>query len=231
MKPERNHSLLDDLAQYGYPLLSPAAAPGPEEVLLRLAKQDDARLLEGFPVVLARGLAEKNPLDWENARWNPARDLSKKMRLRVSALLALSRLLFRLFGFDSVLTERASKLLSKLDPDKELLENVRKAFESSGDVPLDRLKLSPERFKNAFRQYVVERPREAASDNRKQELMLELQLSELFTSRQKTLLKKRLEGKAFTKTEREYYYRVLKKRLKALASDEVHLLARRILMA
>jgi len=68
-------------------------------------------------------------------------------------------------------------------------------------------------------------PQDKEVQKKKHALELELLLSEVFTARQKELLRKRLEGKTFTKTEREYFYRVVKKRLRALANDEVHQMA------
>ena len=59
-------------------------------------------------------------------------------------------------------------------------------------------------------------------------MKLELLLSELFTRRQKELLRKRAEGAAMTNTEKTYFYRTVNKRLKALADEEVHALARRL---
>jgi len=60
-------------------------------------------------------------------------------------------------------------------------------------------------------------------------MQLELLLSEIFTSRQKILLRKKAEGKPLSKTEREYFSRVVKKRLKALANDELHRFALNLL--
>ena len=63
-------------------------------------------------------------------------------------------------------------------------------------------------------------------EEQKNALELELLLSVLFTPRQKELLKKSLAGKPMTKTEREYYSRVVKKRLKAVADARLHQMAR-----
>ena len=50
-------------------------------------------------------------------------------------------------------------------------------------------------------------------------------LSELFTDKQKDLMFKVLNKEALTKTEREYYSRVVKKRLKALRNSDLQSLA------
>ena len=70
----------------------------PEKVLEELLRQEDARLLEGFPVVLAQALSGKELLAWENRSWFPEKVFSVKMKERWTGLMALSLLLFRLFG-------------------------------------------------------------------------------------------------------------------------------------
>jgi hypothetical protein len=50
-------------------------------------------------------------------------------------------------------------------------------------------------------------------------------LSELFTERQKYIIYRRMYGLSLSKTEREYYYRVVKKRLKAIANPHIHTIA------
>ena len=47
----------------------------------------------------------------------------------------------------------------------------------------------------------------------------------LFSPKQKELVLKRLRAGKFTKTEREYYSRVVKKKLSAMASKEIHKIA------
>ena len=78
-------------------------------------------------------------------------------------------------------------------------------------------------LKTSFRNYVVHQADPGKEfEAQKNALEYELLLSELFTPRQKELLQKRLAGKKMTKTEREYYYRVVKKRLAALADPRLH---------
>jgi len=51
----------------------------------------------------------------------------------------------------------------------------------------------------------------------------------LFSPKQEELIMKKLEGEAFTKTEREYYSRVVKKKLKVLADKPIHDLASKLI--
>jgi hypothetical protein len=53
-------------------------------------------------------------------------------------------------------------------------------------------------------------------------MQLELALSYFFTPKKKDILKKRLRGDVLTKTENEYFSRVVNKRLKALSNNALH---------
>ena len=61
------------------------------------------------------------------------------------------------------------------------------------------------------------------------ELALEYALSQIFTPKQKEIFLKRLRGKKLTKTEREYFYRVVKKKAVALTNQDLQRLAQQIL--
>ena len=228
MKTMDKERLLENLASYGYALFRPVSTKEPEAVLENLLKQDDTRLLEGFPIVFGNMLREKESLQWENPKWYPRGHLPRKSEQRLTGLLALSYLLFKLFGMDKSYESRTMKLLFKCTTGKPVLTQLEGPFMKSEPVPFDDLELSTERLKNNFRNYVVHAPESDEAQKKNHALELELLLSELFTPRQKELLRKQSEGKSLTKTEREYYYRVVKKRLKALASDELHQLARRL---
>lgn len=221
-------TLLENLSRYGYPLMQPLSSHEPEEVLENLLKQDDVRLLEGFPVVLWSMLKTKEKTTWESPHWHPAEELSLKAQHRFAYLLSLSYYLFRLFGVGKTFEDRVMKLIDKVEWGKQALVNSNKPFMSSETVAVDRVELSTERLKETFRNYATHSDENQNVQKKSHELEVELLLSELFTPLQKDLLRKRLEGKDLSKTEREYFYRVVKKRLKALANDELHQLARRL---
>ncbi|HRY86172.1 MAG TPA: hypothetical protein P5561_06585, partial [Candidatus Omnitrophota bacterium] len=122
--------------------------------------------------------------------------------------------------------DRTLKLLQKDPEGEEALERTEKDF-SGEEVKANGLRLSADRLKTGFRNYVVHQAGSGKElEAQKNALEYELLLSELFTPRQKELLAKRLAGKPMTKTEREYYYRVVKKRLVAMADDRLHQMAR-----
>ncbi|MBI4430122.1 MAG: hypothetical protein HY587_00220 [Candidatus Omnitrophica bacterium] len=224
------NQLLDYLAEHGYALMQPEAVVEPEEVLENLPRQNDARLLKGFPVVLFNALKKKDRLTWESRDWDPFKRFNGKEATRWLHLVALSFLLFRLFGLEKHYQEKVLKLFRKCKVGKTVLSRLEGPFLKSEQVLVGDVRLSTERLKNSFRRYVTLVSDEKQASQKKHELELELLLSELFTPRQKDLLRKKTDAKVFTKTEREYFYRVVKKRLRALASDELHQMAKSLLL-
>lgn len=223
------HTLLEQLAAHGYPLMQPVHRSDPETVLEYLLRQRESRLLEGFPVVFLSALRDKAHLRWELPDWKPEKRLGAAASRRLGRLLAVSDALFRLFGIEQSLQERARHLLLKCRQAEETLRQVETRFLKSGPLAMDGVELSTERLKQTFRTYYVNARAGTANPEQTQALELELLLSELFTPRQKELLRKRAEGATMTPTEKTYFYRTVRKRLKALANEDVHALARRLL--
>lgn len=222
--------LLESLAEYGYPLLRQSHSP--EVVLKNLLEGDDFRLMEGFPIVLANILQGQETFSWEKSACS-AWQLTRKAQKRLPVLLALSYLLFQGEGLGQNAKSRVLKLLQKFPDGKQVLKNVTAQFSKSERFKAGGEEFSVERFKNAFQTYRTQMgnsSKDQDSEKKKHDLQFELLLSEVFTPRQKLLLRKRLEAKPLTKTEREYFSRVLKKRLRALASDELHRMAHQLLL-
>jgi len=220
--------LLDSLAKYGYSLVRPMATEDPEALLRSLVEQDDARLMEGFPVVLANAM-KKKVLKWESGEQKLKGRLSGKVREKFVCLLALSYHLFKLFGLETGFQNRVKTLLNQLDQTGNVLKDVEEDFMNSKPVRADGVVFSTDRLKNTFRNYVLHPVDDREVERKKHELQLELLLSELFTLKQKSLIKKKLAGTSLSKTEREYFSRVVKKRLKALANVELQRLAAQLL--
>ena len=60
-------------------------------------------------------------------------------------------------------------------------------------------------------------------------IILDAYLDRLFSPKQKELVFKKRDGLAFTKTEREYYSRIVRKKLEAIANEEVGKIARTLM--
>ena len=229
MKTPSKEALMDRLADYGYVLMRPKSAGSGEGLLKNLLKQNDARLLEGFPVVFANLLKENERLRWEGKKWKPADEFSQKAEQRLAKMLALSYYLLQLFGLEKEYTSRTYKLLSRCKGwATDSLKEVSGPFQKSEPVKMDDVELSTERLKTNFRNYVVLAKESEEARQKRRALEFDLLVSELFTPKQKELMNKVSQNKPLTKTEKEYFSRVVKKRLKALADERVHQLAREL---
>ncbi len=215
--------LLEALAKYGYELNRPVHHYTGEDVLLSLVKENDARLLEGFPVAYKHVLDSPEYSGWGRESLSFQKDLSDKEKTKLLYLLLVTYLLFKLYGEENEKLKQTEVLLSKLSKDwKKDLKNVEEQFNSSELLKVDHvLSLSTDRLKRQYRNYVVHS--DLKNENSpKMDMELELLLSEFFTFKQKDLLKKRLRGRELSKTEREYFSRVVNKRLKALSNERLY---------
>lgn len=229
-KMTRNE-LLEALAEYGYELNRPMHHYKPMEVLLNLVKENDPRLLEGFPVAYDNMLNQKPPLNWKSYNDYLNKELSEDDRNKLFYLLLLSYLLFRLYGEDKLKLQETEYALSNLSSKwKDDLKDVENKFNYSDSVKInDRVDLSTERLKNQFRNYVVHFGSKSETEP-KMNMELEVLLSQFFAPKQKEVLKKRLRGEELSKTEREYFYRVVSKRLRALGNENLHQFAKSVVV-
>ncbi len=222
-------ALLSGLAQWGYPMLQVLPENEPEDVLLNLLRQKDMRLLEGFPVVFYHMLQEKPETRWERESWDPRAEMK-------SPVLFVTMVLGSLFLLEGQkenvqFLKRTRKILDQFPEFEDLEKKFREAFQKnlpwkvrSGETAYE---LSPERFKKTFTRY-KEKTYAPEAEQQKFQLEREWLLSELFTPKQKELMRKKMEGKKLTKTEKEYFSRVVKKRLRALADEQLHQLAQKL---
>lgn len=217
------NELLEALAQYGYELNKPAHQYKGEELLLNLLKENDSRLLEGFPVVYDNILSHQKQLNLDLGT------LSEKEKEKLLTLLLLTYALFKLFGENKSKLAETESALSKVSKKwKAVLGDVEDKFNRSDFVKVNGALLATDRLKKQFRNYVVHFGAKNENELRL-DMELELLLSQFFTPRQKDLLKKRAKHEEMTKTEREYYSRVVNKRLKALANEQLYAFAQSIL--
>ena len=90
--------------------------------------------------------------------------------------------------------------------------------------------MSGQRLKSTFKNYF---PKAISGFNEllsaKEDLGLEYALSQIFSPKQRDLFLKKLKGEKLTKTEKEYYSRVVKKKVLALANSRLHLLSQKLL--
>lgn len=220
--------LLRDLDRYGYSLVQPESSNA-SETLSRMLRSDEGRLLEGIPVVLTNVLMNKHKLDLEDFEESLPNALQRRFRI----LAALTYFFLLLVPDSDYARTQLGKYLKKREP--ALLEQVQQkvdagqAFNLAGGVSLD-----SQRLQNTYENYVVSQLIQSEEnlskklDSQRQMTFLE-SLAELFTERQRLLLFKQLNKEQLSKTEREYYSRTIKPRLKALSNKDVRSLAAALL--
>lgn len=217
----KREELIAALGNLGYPLVSPSgkrfSAKRIMEILGELALSREPRLIEGFPVILSTCAQMGLHLDLETFLSQQSRRSRKQRNLERLLLVSYALLdqenLKEPEGLTGAVESLQDKYADSLLEDEVVLE---------GGVSL-----STERLRNALRTYM--RSREANEKRRTRQRQLfqrDLNLSAVFSPKQKELVVKKLEGKPLTKTEREYYSRVVRKKLEALADSEVRKIAR-----
>ena len=228
MSPENSKELFAALARLGYPLLQPEGDADPNKVLAALAESEDTRLLEGFPVVLAHCVMGKEPrLNLETAE----KSLSNpEFHVRFWTLVAVSRYLFDLYDLGDKNWSGFS------DPKYQNAWNlIQEKTRNNQPLPFGNRQLDWDRLKKTFLEYVVgsrlaKQMTEKEKSDLSEDFRREYYLSLLLTPRQKDLLYKRLNKEKMTKTEREYFSRVVRKKLIALADPYLHALAQKALL-
>jgi hypothetical protein len=86
--------------------------------------------------------------------------------------------------------------------------------------------LEAQRLKNAFQSYLQETNGLNDVQSQRENLGLEYALSQVFSPKQKELFLKKLHGENLSKTEKEYYSRSVRKKVMALANENLHQLAK-----
>jgi len=216
--------LITALGELGYRLFTPEkqrlSSNKVLDVLDELAGSEDPRLIEGFPVVLANCAHRGIKLDIRSllSRYGPR---SQRRAGLEKLILASSDLL-------------AQEGLEKPEGLDGTVDTLRMNY---GDLLQEKVldlgkhrSVSTERLRNALRRYAIDLERSESvreRDRRRQfrSFQLDLHLSTLFPPKQKELILKKLKGDPLSKTEKEYYSRVVKKKLEGLANNELRKIA------
>lgn len=217
--------LMRRLAVWGFPLLEATKEEEVNSTLADMVKSHDARLWEGFPVVLA-GSAEKGLFDYVKAEKYLK---SRTDRMRFVSLVLFSLALYKTLGLKFSWEDDLLELFKNVDARKEY-KRYMEALENNSDLKVDNRVMSMQRMKSTFTNY-FKQSREDLHDFLavKDEMGLEYALSQVFSPKQKELFLKKLRNEKLSKTEREYFSRVVKKRVSALANQELNRLAQRLL--
>jgi len=217
----KKENLLKRLEMFGFPLFETGKSLDANGTLSQLVRSKDPRLLEGFPVVLANS-AQRGLFDYAGVM-KKLKDSSHKKTFR--QLLLVSLALYKVVG---VKFSWAEELLEKGNFNNEEFDKVYQQFrQRRNEVVYGGV--SVERLKNAFNNYFKQEEGKLSElTSLQEEFGLEYALSQVFSPKQKELFLKKLKGEKLTKTEKEYYSRVVRKKVEALANSELHQLAQKL---
>ncbi len=212
------------LNMLGYPMLERSQQQAANATLCDVAKSQDIRLWEGFPVMLANSIDKQ----WFNYSYIQKCTKSKILTNRFNSLITLSLALYRLLNVSSPQIAEFQKWYKpQVGNDfNYFLERMK----NHKDFMLSDKKMSSERTINAFRSYFGERKSQLTEFlSKKDSYDLQYALSKIFPTGQKNLIIKKLRGEKLTKIEQEYFSRVVKKKVMALANPELLKLAQKLL--
>lgn len=220
----KNDSLLKRLSALGFPLFEAEQDQKANLTLADMVKSKDLRLWEGFPVVLANSV-EKGLFDYDKVKQYLKKPLDKS---HLASLTAMSLALYKVLNLKFSWANKFYKSLS--GERKKQFNTFVEKLKNNDDFQVGGRVMSSRRLKSTFNNYFM-RAQSKLSDLlfMKEELGLEYSLSQLFSPKQKELFLKKLKREKLTKTEKEYFSRVVKKKVLALANPELHRLARRLL--
>jgi hypothetical protein len=196
-------------------------------ILDALASANDPALVVRFPVVLsicARNGVSLNSHALFSKYWE-----SSPKKKNLEKLLLISGELFDLEGIEA--PQNLKKIVRSLKAKYGSLQSARLLSLSSG------MTISIKDIQNTLRGYTTKiknaapvstsraSDREPKKDALQRSAELDACLDRLFPPKQKDLVFKKLNGESFTKTEREYYSRIVRKKLQAIANSQVGCIA------
>lgn len=220
----RNDDLIKRVGALGFSLFNVEEEPNANLTLADVVKSRDLRLWEGFPVVLAYS-AEKGLFNYDKVNLYLKKPLDRSY---LACLMVMSLAVYRFFNLKFSWTESLYNSFSG-DRKKEF-EGFLEKLKNDETLHVAGHAMSGPRFKTVFKNYFMQ---SQTSLNEllsvKDELSLEYALSQVFSPKQKELFLKKFKREKLSKTEKEYFSRVVKKKILALANQELHRLAQALL--
>lgn len=215
-----NEELIRKAAELGFQAEAQTGQNDANKTLAEVIQSYDNRLWEAFPVMLI-SVVETGKFSYESVSSSLAEEDRKYLKLLVFISLGLYDTLDLKFPW--------RKQLFGAFPAR-LIASFGEKLKSNAGLELGKITLQPEKLRENL---LMQRQKDNNSPMRggksREEAALESALSQIFTARQKALIFKRLNREKMTKTETEYFSRVIKKKAQALANDDLHRLARQAL--
>lgn len=221
----KNESLVKRLSKLGFPLFETEETVDANGTLADVVRSKDPRLWEGFPVILANS-AERGLFDYDSVLQHLKEERPERHNLL--SLVVMSLALYKALNTKFFW---ATKLYKSLPPDsKKEMDSFVEKLKKDEDFKVSHHLMSSQRLRSTFNNYFGQvRSRVSELLSMQEEFALEYSLSQVFSPKQKELFLRKLRREKLTKTEKEYFSRVVKKKVLALANPELHRFARRLL--
>lgn len=217
--------LLKQLKVLGFPLFEREEKADANFVLAQMVESKNFRLWEGFPVVLANS-AKKGLFNYDKV----AKYLeSSGHKDSFDELLGVSLALYKVLKLKAFWVEKIAQgyLVNKKEKYLYFLDKLKRnqIFKVAGR------QVASERLKSTFNNYYSLKVQKSVEDllSRREEFDLEYCLAQVFSPKQKELFLKKLRGQKLSKTDKEYFSRVVRKKVKALANSQLHRLAQKLI--
>lgn len=219
-----NDNLSKRLSMLGFPLLEVEESQDANSTLVDVVKSKDLRLWEGFPVILANSM-EKGLFNYDMAKQYLKNSFDESY---LDTLIIMSLALYEVLNLKFSWANKFYRSLQ--NNQKKKFDNFVKKLKKNRDFKVVGHVMSSQRLKSTFNSYFSQ-GQSRLNDllSIKEQFDLEYSLSQVFSSKQKELFLKKLKGEKLTKTEKEYFSRVVKKKVVALANPELHRLSQKLL--
>jgi hypothetical protein len=218
-----NNELRNKVAHMGLPMFEVEDKEDANAVLADVVKSRRLRYWEGFPVLLANS-EENKSFDLEEALVR----LDAKDRKPFFELLAMSLALYKTNRLKFAWAERLKNNFNNEEKDKYLDYLLK--FKNNENYKLAGYDMSSERVKTMFTNYFTQSQKKLYDyASAKDSFGLEYAMSQVFSPKQKELFLRKFKREKMTKTEREYFYRTVKKKALALANSDLQRMAKQVL--
>lgn len=217
-------SLPKRLKALGFSLFEPEETEDANLTLADVVKSRDLRMWEGFPTILANS-ATRGLFNHSKAVSYLKKPADKSY---FESLMAMSLALYKVSGTKFSWSDALYNSLTA--GQKKECSMFFGMFKEGSDLKFGSYKMPAQRLKTTFNNYLNQSgPKLNELLLAKEELGLEYALSQVFSPKQKDLFLKKLKGEKLTKTEKEYFSRVVKKKVLALVNPELHRLSQKLL--
>lgn len=219
----KSNDLRNRLAHMGLPMFEVEKKEDANATLADVVKSRELRYWEGFPVLLASSAEEKS-FDLKQTQ-NHLNGTDSK---HFYDLLVMSLALYKANKLKFAWAENLKNNLN--NEEKNKLSHLLLKFKNNKEFRLAGYNMSSGRVKTLFENYFVQAQKKldeyALAKNK---FGLEYAMSLVFSPKQKELFLRKFKREKMTKTEREYFYRTVKKKALALANPELHRMAQQLL--